>query len=137
VTHIVDQVLEQFRQRLYDAATLARNNVEVDRDWPVAPEEEPFDWLLINEGADSVKESSVMRPRRLTEEMEVKVRVVSRANPGEGTSKARCRKMMLQVQLALLGPAADITLGASPSSCAMRAASPSRMTRPRTWPRAS
>jgi hypothetical protein len=91
VSHIVDQILEQFRRASGRGAYARPQQRRGDRDWPIAPEEDvPFDWLLVNEGADRVTESTPMRPRRLTEEMEVKVRVrSSRASAGEGYLQAR------------------------------------------------
>ncbi len=112
MAHLVDQILEAVRSRLEEANTYAGPNVEADRDWPIAPpDDEPWDWLLVSAGADRVRESTPMRPRRLTEEMELKVRAVSRVATADGKPAARTRALMLQVQLALLGAGADTTLG--------------------------
>lgn len=112
MSHLIDQIVEQVRARLAAAGTLAGPNVEADRDWPIAPDEgRAFDWLLVNAGADRVGESTPMRPRRITQEMEVRVRAVSRVMTIDGNATARTRQLLLEVQRAMLGDGADITLG--------------------------
>lgn len=112
MSHITDQILEQFAERLKAAGTLAGPWVETDRDWPVAPDEDKaFDCLLVRAGADRVSESTPMRPRRLTEEMEVLVRAVTRVITVDGNPSRRTRQLLLETQRAMLGEGADITLG--------------------------
>lgn len=112
MSHVIDQIVEAVRARLVAAGTYAGANVAKYRKWPVAPADgTAFDWLLVNPGQDRVVESTPMRPRRLTEEMEVAVRAISRVSAADGNPDARAIALMLQVQTALLGAGADITLG--------------------------
>lgn len=112
MSHLVDQIVEAVRARLVAAGTGAGTNVAKDRDWPIAPADGvAFDWLGVIAGDDRVIDSSVSRPRRLTIEMEVRVRAISRVSTADGAPHARVRQLMLDVQHAVLGSGVDITLG--------------------------
>lgn len=112
MSHLIDQIVEAVRANLVTAATYAGANVGKYRKWPVAADDgTAFDWLLVNPGPDRVIESTSMRPRRLTEEVEIAVRAISRVATADGNPDARAIALMLQVQLALVGASADITLG--------------------------
>lgn len=112
MSHLIDQIVEQVRARLVVAGTYAGANVAKYRKWPVAPvDATAFDWLLVNPGQDRVTDSTPMRPRRLTEDVEITVRALSRVATADGNPDARAIALMLQVQHALVGAAADVTLG--------------------------
>lgn len=108
---LIEQIQQQIVARLAAAATFAGDSVEADRSWPLAPEEEPFDALLVHVGQDQVVESTPMRPRRITLDLEVNVRAISRVASENGLADPRARALALQVKQALLGAAADVTLG--------------------------
>lgn len=112
MSHLIDQIVEATRARLVAAGTYAGANVAKYRKWPVAPADgAAFDWLLIGVGQDRVTESTPMRPRRLTEDVEITVRALSRVATASGAPDERAIALMLQVQHAMVGASADVTLG--------------------------
>lgn len=108
---LIEQIQGAIVSRLVAVNTYAGDSVEGDRDWPLAPPEGTFDALLVNIGSESLVDSTPMRPRRLTIDLEVRVRALARVATVDGQSAARARALALQVKKALLGAGADVTLG--------------------------
>jgi hypothetical protein len=112
VSHLRTTIKEAVRARLVAAGTLAGANVAKDREWPIAPADgTAFDWLLVNTRQARPVQSTPLRPRRITVDLEVTVRAFSRVATATGSAEARAEQLMLEVEHALLGTGADVTLG--------------------------